>query len=125
MDCGSLLDSLAEAELFGYRKGAFTGATKTGKDYWRLPKADHLFGWISNLPFPLQAKLLRVLQEREVRRIGETTPRRIDVQVMAAANRDLLEEIRKGRFRGDLYYRLKAMEIAYPICATMRKIFRY
>jgi len=115
VDCGSLSDSLAEAELFGYRKGAFTGATENRQGLLEAAQGGIIFlDEISNLPFRLQAKLLRVLQEREVRRIGETTPRRIDVQVMAAANRDLLEEMRKGRFREDLYYRLKAMEIRVP-----------
>lgn len=115
VDCGSLSDSLAEAELFGYRKGAFTGATENRQGLLEAAQGGIIFlDEISNLPFRLQAKLLRVLQEREVRRIGETTPRRIDVQVMAAANRDLLEEMRKGRFRKDLYYRLKAMEIRVP-----------
>ena len=72
------------------------------------------FDEISNLPFRLQAKLLRVLQEREVRRIGETVPRKIDVQVIAATNRDLLEEVKAGRFREDLFYRLKQLEIRVP-----------
>jgi len=72
------------------------------------------FDEISNLSFQLQAKLLRVLQEREVRRIGETSPRSIDIQVIAASNKDLLEEMQDGRFRSDLYYRLKAMEIRVP-----------
>ncbi len=115
VDCGSLSDSLAEAELFGYRKGAFTGAIENRQGLLEAAQGGIiLLDEISNLPFRLQAKLLRVLQEREVRRIGETMPRGIDVQVMAATNRDLLEETRQGRFRGDLYYRLKAMEIRVP-----------
>jgi transcriptional regulator with PAS, ATPase and Fis domain len=69
---------------------------------------------IANLPLHLQAKLLRVLQEREVRRLGETAPRKIDIQVIAATNKDLLEEMRAGRFRMDLFYRLRSMEIRVP-----------
>jgi Nif-specific regulatory protein len=115
VDCGSLSDTLAEAELFGYRKGAFTGAIENRQG---LLEAAHkgiiFFDEISNMPFRLQAKLLRVLQEREVRPVGETFPRKIDIQVIAASNKDLLEEIQAGRFRRDLFYRLKAMEIHVP-----------
>jgi transcriptional regulator with GAF, ATPase, and Fis domain len=115
VDCGSLSDSLAEAELFGYRKGAFTGAVENRQGLLEAAEGGIIFlDEISNLPFRLQAKLLRVLQEREVRRIGETVPRKIDIQVIAATNKDLLVEIRKGRFREDLYYRLNAMEIRVP-----------
>jgi transcriptional regulator with GAF, ATPase, and Fis domain len=115
VDCGSLTDSLAEAELFGYRKGAFTGAAENRQGLLEAAQDGIIFlDEISNLPFRLQAKLLRVLQEREVRRIGENTPRKIDIQVVAATNKDLLEETKNGRFRRDLYYRLKAMEIRVP-----------
>jgi transcriptional regulator with GAF, ATPase, and Fis domain len=115
VDCGSLSDSLAEAELFGYRKGAFTGAAENRQGLLEAANGGILFlDEISNLPFRLQAKLLRVLQEREVRRIGETEPRKIDIQVIAATNKDLLQETRNGRFRRDLFYRLKAMEIRVP-----------
>jgi transcriptional regulator with GAF, ATPase, and Fis domain/tetratricopeptide (TPR) repeat protein len=115
VDCGSLTDSLAEAELFGYRKGAFTGAAENRQGLLEAVQDGIVFlDEISNLPFRLQAKLLRVLQEREVRRIGENTPRKIDIQVVAATNKDLLEETKNGRFRKDLYYRLKAMEIRVP-----------
>jgi transcriptional regulator with GAF, ATPase, and Fis domain len=115
VDCGSLSDSLAEAELFGYRKGAFTGAIENRQGLLEAAHGGIIFlDEISNLPFRLQAKLLRVLQEREVRRIGETAQRKIDVQVIAATNRDLLNEIRLGRFRKDLYYRLHGMEIRVP-----------
>jgi Nif-specific regulatory protein len=115
VDCGSLSDNLAEAELFGYRKGAFTGATENRQGLLEAAQGGVIFlDEISNLPLRLQPKLLRVLQEREVRRIGETTPRTIDLQVIAATNKDLFEEIQKGRFRSDLYYRLKMMEIRVP-----------
>jgi transcriptional regulator with GAF, ATPase, and Fis domain len=115
VDCGSLSDTLAEAELFGYRKGAFTGAVENRQGLLEAAQGGIIFlDEISNLPFHLQAKLLRVLQEREVRRIGETMPRKIDIQVLAATNKDPLEEIKKGKFRRDLYYRLRIMEIRVP-----------
>jgi Nif-specific regulatory protein len=115
VDCGSLSDSLAEAELFGYRKGAFTGAAENRQGLLESANKGIIFlDEISNLPFQLQAKLLRVLQEREVRRIGETIQRKIDIRVLAATNKDLMEEIRTGRFRSDLYYRLRATEIRVP-----------
>ena len=124
VDCGSLSDSLAEAELFGYRKGAFTGATENRQGLLEAAQGGIiLLDEISNLPFRLQAKLLRVLQEREVRRIGETMPRGIDVQVIAATNRDLLEEMRKGRFRGICIIGLRPWKFGYRLCATIQKIF--
>jgi len=115
LDCGSLSDSLVESELFGYRRGAFTGATDNRPGL--LESADGgviLLDEISNLSLKLQAKLLRVLQEREVRRLGESSVRKVDVQVFAATNKNLKEELRRGRFRKDLYYRLNAMEIRVP-----------
>jgi transcriptional regulator with PAS, ATPase and Fis domain len=115
IDCGSLSDSLAEAELFGYRKGAFTGAVENRQGLLEAADGGIIFlDEISNMPLRLQAKLLRVLQEREVRRIGETAPRKLDVQVIAATNKDLLGDMKSDQFRGDLYYRLKAMEIRLP-----------
>ncbi len=115
VDCGSLSDTLAEAELFGYRKGAFTGALEDRPGLLEAAHGGILFlDEISNLPFRTQAKFLRVLEEREVRRVGETSTRKIDVQVVAATNRDLLKEIGEGRFREDLYYRLKKMEVRVP-----------
>jgi transcriptional regulator with GAF, ATPase, and Fis domain len=115
VDCGSLADSLAEAELFGFRKGAFTGAVENREGLIEAANGGILFlDEISNLPFHLQAKLLRVLPEREVRRLGETMPHKIDIQVVAATNKDLLEEVRNGQFRSDLYYRLKGFEIRVP-----------
>jgi transcriptional regulator with GAF, ATPase, and Fis domain len=115
VDCGSLSDTLFEAELFGYRKGAFTGAIESRTGLLESADGGIIFlDEIANLPLHLQAKLLRVLQEREVRRLGETTPRKIDIQVIAATNKDLLQEMKRGRFRDDLYYRLRAMEIRVP-----------
>jgi transcriptional regulator with GAF, ATPase, and Fis domain len=115
LDCGALSDTLIESELFGYRKGAFTGANENRAGLLEAAHGGVLFlDEISNLNSKLQAKLLRVLQEREVRRLGETTTRRIDVQVIAATNRNLKEEIRKGEFRRDLYYRLNAMDVRVP-----------
>lgn len=115
VDCGSLTDSLAEAELFGYRKGAFTGAIENREGLLEAADGGTVFlDEISNMPFRLQAKLLRVLQEREVRRIGEIVPRKVDIQIIAATNKDLFEEMKAGRFRRDLFYRLKMMEIKVP-----------
>jgi DNA-binding NtrC family response regulator len=115
LDCGSLSDTLVESELFGYRKGAFTGASESRPGLFEAAHGGILFlDEITNLSLKLQGKLLRVLQEREVRRLGETDPRKIDVQIIAATNRDLAEEARTGRFRNDLYYRLNSLEIQVP-----------
>jgi transcriptional regulator with GAF, ATPase, and Fis domain/serine/threonine protein kinase/tetratricopeptide (TPR) repeat protein len=115
VDCGSFSDNLAESEFFGYRKGAFTGASENRQGLLEASNGGILFlDEISNMPLPLQAKLLRVLQEREVRRIGELHTRKVDIQVIAATNKDLMEGIRNGGFRRDLYYRLNAMEIRVP-----------
>jgi transcriptional regulator with GAF, ATPase, and Fis domain/tetratricopeptide (TPR) repeat protein len=115
IDCGSLSDSLFESELFGYRKGAFTGANENRSGLLEAANGGVLFlDEISNVAMHLQSKLLRVLQEREFRRIGETTIRKLDAQVVAATNRQLRSEIRRGKFRNDLYYRLNAIEIQVP-----------
>jgi DNA-binding NtrC family response regulator len=115
VDCGALADGVAEAELFGYCKGAFTGATDDRDGLIQSASGGILFlDEISNMPMRLQVKLLRALQEREVRRLGDTRPRKIDIRVLAATNKNLAEEIRNGRFCGDLFYRLKAVEIRVP-----------
>jgi len=115
VDCGALADGVAEAELFGCRRGAFTGAAEDRAGLFEAAAGGVLFlDEISNMPLRMQAKFLRVLQEREVRRIGETLPRKIEIRVVAATNKDLTEEIKNGHFRYDLFHRLKGMEIHTP-----------
>ena len=108
--------SLLESELFGYEKGAFTGANKDGKP-GLFELADHgtlFLDEISEVPTDMQVKLLRVLQESTLMRIGGTKAIQVDVRVIAACNRDLEQEIRAGRFREDLYYRLNVVPIVIP-----------
>lgn len=115
IDCSSMVGSLMESELFGHAKGAFTGAVaqKTG-----LIEMAHggtaFFDEIGELPLDLQAKLLRVLQEKEFRPVGALSQRRADFRVIAATNRDLQREVEKGTFRRDLYYRLNVVGLRLP-----------
>lgn len=115
VNCAAIPDTLMESELFGHEKGAFTGAggRKTGK-FELAQGGTMLLDEISELPLPLQAKLLRVLQEREVDRIGGSRPVSIDVRVIATTNRDLAAQCREGRFREDLYYRLNVFPLKVP-----------
>ena len=106
---------LAEAQLFGHTKGAFTGAVAAHEGYFVQADGGTLFiDEIGELPLPLQAKLLRVLQEREVQPIGSTQVKKVDVRVVAATHRDLAAEVKAGRFREDLYYRLNVIELFVP-----------
>ncbi len=115
VDCGSFSDTLFESELFGYRKGAFTGAVESRPGLLESANGGTIFlDEVSNLSLRLQAKLLRVVQEREFRRIGETFARKLDIRIIAATNKNLREEITKARFRKDLYYRLRSAEIWVP-----------
>lgn len=115
VDCGSLPASLIESELFGHEKGAFTGASSMRRGRFELADRGTVFlDEIGDLPLDLQVKLLRVLQEGEVNRIGSSRPKSVDVRVIAATNRNLEEEVEAGRFRDDLFYRIHVYPITVP-----------
>lgn len=112
LNCAAIPESLLESELFGYEKGAFTGATSQKEGVFeRTDKGTLFLDEIGEMPIHLQAKLLRVIQEREVTPIGSGKTRKIDVRIIAATNRDLMEEVKEGRFREDLYYRLNVIPV--------------
>jgi two-component system response regulator AtoC len=115
VDCGSLVPTLIESELFGYEKGAFTGALKSKTGLFQSANGGTIFlDEIGELPLELQAKLLRVLQEKEVRPVGSNQKVKVDVRVIAATNRDLEAEYRNGTFRKDLYFRLNVVTVHLP-----------
>ena len=116
VDCGSIAANLIESELFGYMPGAFSGASAKGKlGYFEIADGGTIFlDEIGELPMPMQTRLLRVLQDNEVMRVGASQPRKVDVRVIAATNRNLKEDMENGRFRNDLYYRLNVATIHIP-----------
>jgi transcriptional regulator with PAS, ATPase and Fis domain len=116
VNCAAIPDNLLESELFGFVDGAFTGATKGGKPgKFELAEGGTIFlDEIGDMSLPMQAKLLRVIQEKEVDRIGSTKSIPLDVRITAATNQDLQKLVSEGRFREDLFYRLKVIEIAIP-----------
>lgn len=115
-DCGSIPENLIETELFGYAPGTFSGANKSGKmGLIEAASSGTLFlDEIGELPYPMQSRLLRVMQDKEIMRVGSTSPKKVDVRIVAATNRDLEQEVAAGRFRSDLYYRLKVAVLHIP-----------
>ena len=114
-NCSAFVESLFESEFFGHTRGAFTGATEAKAGLFEQADGGTLFlDEIGELPLPMQAKLLRVVEYGELQRVGSPSARKVDVQVVAATNRNLSDEVRAGRFREDLYYRLNIVEIGLP-----------
>ena len=115
INCGGIPETLLESELFGYKKGAFTGADRNKKGLFQEAEGGTIFlDEIGELPLSLQVKILRVLQENEIRMVGDSKSMKIDVRVIAATAKDLEAEAKKGTFRDDLYYRLNVLSIKIP-----------
>jgi two-component system response regulator AtoC len=115
INCGALPDHLVEAELFGFEKGAFTGADRTKPGRFELADGGTLFlDEVGELPIAMQVKLLRVLEDKRIDRVGGTASHEVDVRLITATHRDLEREVRSGGFREDLFYRLKVIELVVP-----------
>ncbi len=115
VDCGTIPDTLIESELFGYEKGAFTGADKNKKGMFEFADGGTIFlDEVSNLPYQAQAKLLRVLQDKQIQPLGSSKPIKVDVRVVAASNISLEEKVKLGEFREDLFYRLNEFVLYIP-----------
>ena len=119
INCASMAESLIESELFGHEKGAFTGAVATKSGLFEVADGGTLMiDEIGEMPAPMQAKLLRVLEDGWMRRVGSVQERRVNVRLLSATNRNLKEEVKAGRFREDLYYRINVMTIELPPLRT-------
>jgi two-component system response regulator HydG len=126
INCSAVVDTLFESELFGHVRGAFTGAVDSKAGVFELAHGGMLFlDEVGELPLSVQAKLLRALEYGEVQRVGSLQPKRVDVAVIAATNRDLRAEVAAGRFRGDLFYRLNVVEVSMPALRDRREDIPY
>jgi two-component system, NtrC family, response regulator PilR len=115
VNCGAIPETLMEAEFFGYRKGAFTGAAEERDGFFQAANGGTLMlDEVADLPLPMQVKLLRAIQERRVRKIGATTEEPVDVRIISATHQDLAKCVEQGRFRQDLFYRLNVIELSLP-----------
>jgi two-component system response regulator GlrR len=122
INCSAMAENLLESELFGHEKGAFTGATRSHKGLFQQAEGGTLLlDEIGDMPMRLQVKLLRVLQENQVRPVGSTDAIQVDVRVISATHRDLMDMMRNGRFREDLYYRLNVVNIRIPVLDKRRE----
>ncbi len=115
INCGAIPETLLESQLFGHTKGTFTGATGSQEGLFQRARGGTIFlDEIGEMPLPLQVKLLRVIEEKEVLPLGATNPLKVDVRILAATNRNLKQEVEKGQFREDLYYRLNVIGLSLP-----------
>jgi two-component system, NtrC family, response regulator PilR len=122
VNCGAIPENLMESEFFGYRKGAFTGAEADHDGFFHAADGGTLFlDEVADLPLPMQVKLLRVIQERRVRRIGETQEAPVDVRIISATHQNLRERVEQNRFRQDLFYRLNVIELPMPALRERRE----
>src|SRR5581483_4221945 len=122
VDCGSLVPTLIESELFGYVKGAFTGANQSKDGLMSIAEGGTIFlDEVGELPVDLQAKMLRAIQEKEIRPVGSTKRMPINVRILAATNRDLEQAVMQGEFRRDLYFRLNVLTLRIPALRERRQ----
>jgi len=121
VNCGAIPENLMESEFFGYKKGAFTGADKDKEGFFQAAHGGTLFlDEVADLPLSMQVKLLRVIQEKRVRRVGATTEDAVDVRIISATHKNLAERVKQGEFRQDLFYRLNVIPIQMPALRELR-----
>lgn len=122
VNCGAIPENLMESEFFGYKKGAFTGADKDRDGFFQAAHGGTLFlDEVADLPMSMQVKLLRVIQEKHVRKVGATGEEPVDVRIISATHNDLAERVKQGKFRQDLYYRLNVIQIQMPSLRELRE----
>jgi two-component system, NtrC family, response regulator PilR len=120
VNCGAIPENLMESEFFGYKKGAFTGANQDKEGFFQAAQGGTLFlDEVADLPLQMQVKLLRVIQEKKVRRVGETNEENVNVRIVSATHQNLTERVQNGQFRQDLYYRLNVIELRMPALREM------